>query len=172
MKIVYRSTHPDVIEHWRNTGAAEAQNAWRARVDEALADLGFPGARPVLKGETRVVGVECSAEPPDGWRRNRDLAGTIAPARRTAAGKKIGERLDTLRRPDPRQNMPGGMPEVAFAKHTFMQCGIAPHGDAIYVTWPDEIDKGDGSHIDLTVWERIKLSEFYALLEAEEAQAS
>ncbi|TYK45208.1 hypothetical protein [Actinomadura decatromicini] len=172
MKIVYRSTHPDVLDHWRNTGSAEAQQAWRARVEETLTDLGLAGCRLVLKGETRVVGVEYDGEPPEGWRRNRDLAGSIAPARRTAVGKEIGKRLDDLRRPDPRRDLPGGMPDVAFAKHTFMRCGIAPHGDAVYVTWPDEIDKGDGSYIDPNVWDRIKLSEYYALLEAEEANAS
>ncbi|OLT13059.1 hypothetical protein BJF79_03945 [Actinomadura sp. CNU-125] len=172
MKIVYRSTHPDVLEHWRNTGAAEAQVAWRDRVDATLTDLGFPDSNPVVQGETRVIGVTHNGEPPAGWRRNRDLKGTITPARRTTTGKEIGKRLDALRRPDPRKNMPGGMPEVAFTGHTFMQCGIAPHGDAIYVTWGAELDSGDATHIAPEVWERIKTSEFYAVLEAEEAKAS
>lgn len=170
MKIVYRSTHPDVLEHWRNTGSAEAQQAWQDRLNQALTDLGFPGRRPVMKG-TRVVGVEHDGEPPEGWRPNRDLPGSIAPARRTKPGKRIGEQLDDLRRPNPRKDLPGGMPEVAFAKHTFLRCGIAPIGDAIYVTWSSEIDEADARHIDSAVWGRVKTSEYYAALEAEEASS-
>jgi hypothetical protein len=174
MKIVYRSTHPDVLEHWRKTGAAEAQQAWRTSLKEALTELGFDGRRPILKGDTRVVAVEYDGEPPEGWRRNHDFAGSIAPARRTATGTKIGERLDRLNRPDPRKNIPGGMPELAFTRKNprFLMCGIEARGDAVYVTWGEELDEGDARHIDPTVWERIKTSEYYAVLEAEEANAS
>lgn len=175
MKIVYRSAHPDVLAHWRNTGSAEAQQAWRDRVNAAFADLGFPGRRFATKGENRVIGVEHPSDDiPEGWRRDRDLRSCIVPARRTAAGKKIGERLDRLNRPDPRKNIPGGMPELAFTRKNprFLMCGIALHDDAVYVTWGEELDEGDARHIDLTVWERIKTSEYYAVLEAEEANAS
>lgn len=174
MKIVYRSTHPDVLAHWRRTGAAEAQEAWRDHVNRVIADLGFPGARFATSGETRVVGVEYpqDEQPPKGWRRNRKLPSAISPDRRTTAGKAIGQRLEKVSRPDPRRDMPGGMPDVAFATHTFMRCGIALLAEAVYVTWSDVLDEGDASHIDPTVWERIRLSEYYALLEAEEANAS
>lgn len=170
MKIVYRSTHPDVLEHWRNTGSPAAQDAWRDRVNATLAELGFPGRRFATQGEGRVIGVEYPGDViPEGWRRDRELRSAIVPARRTKLGKEIGQRLDRLHRPNPRRNLPGGMPEIAFAKHTFLRCGIRPVGDAVYVIWSSEIDEGDGRHIDPTVWERIKTSEYYAVLEAEEA---
>ena len=172
MMIVYRSSHPDVLDHWRNTGSADAQVAWRDRVDTTLTDLGFPDSKPVVQGDTRIVGVTHDGEPPEGWRPARDPRGTIAPARRTTKGKAIAKRLDALRRPDPRRDLPGGMPEIAFTGRGFMQCGVAPHSGAIYVTWSHEIDAGDAAHIDPDVWERIKTSEYYAVLEAEEAQAS
>lgn len=173
MKIVYRSTHPDVLEHWRRTGSAEAQQAWRERVNEVIADLGFPGHRFATKGETEVVGVEYPQDKPypKGWRRNSKLPSAISPDRRTTAGKGIGQRLDKVSRPNPRSGLPGGMPEVALAKHTFMHCGVRRIGDAIYVTWSSEIDSGDARHIDPAVWERVKTSEYYAALEAEEAKS-
>jgi hypothetical protein len=174
VKVVYRSTHPDVFAHWEATASADAQQAWRDRVNAVLADLGFPGRRFATKAETRVIGVEhpTNEDIPEGWRRDRDLPSAIVPNRRTAAGKKIGKRLDELNRPDPRNNLPGGMPGDAFNSHTLMFPGIAKHAGAVYVIWSDAIDDTNRVDIDSSVWERIRLSEYYAVLEAEEANAS
>jgi hypothetical protein len=174
-KVVYRSTHPDVIAHWESTASAETRNAWRQKVEAAVADLGFPGRRFATQDGRKVIGVEYpnDEDMPAGWRRNRNLTSSITPDRRTANGRRIRERLDALTAPCPRENLPGKMPDTAFSRgFGLMKPGVARHGDAVYVTWSEEIDKGDAAHIDPTVWQRIKLSEYYAALEAEEAKAS
>jgi hypothetical protein len=175
-EVVYRSTHPDVLTHWQRTASAEAQQAWLDKVNAAIADLGFPGRRFATSNETRVIGVEHPTDEPipAGWRRDRRLPSAIVPARRYSAGKKIGERLDALSRPDPRKALPGGMPEIALnkAESVFLYAGVTRHGDAVYVTYSGDIDKSYRVHIDPRVWESVRLSEYYAVLEAEEVQAS
>ncbi|MFC9973607.1 hypothetical protein ACFVH6_22200 [Spirillospora sp. NPDC127200] len=168
--IAYRSTHPDVLAHWENTASAAAQQAWRDRVNAAIADLGFPDRKFATAGRFTVIGVEHPEDEPipDGWRRDRDLPTAIVPARRTKTGKDIGRRLDALHRPSPRRDLPGGMPEVAFARHSFMRCGVELLGGAVYVTWSDELDEADARHIDPQVWERVRLSQYYAAREAEQ----
>jgi hypothetical protein len=171
--VVYRSTHSDVLAHWQATASAEAQNAWREKVEAVLAELGFPGRRFATSGNTdrKVIGVEHphGEEVPEGWRRSRELPEAIVPARRTSVGKRIGKQLDKLILPNPRKGMPGGMPHIAFAAKVpqFLQPGVARRGDAVYVTWSGELDEGDAAHIDPGFWERVKLSEYYAVLEAE-----
>lgn len=172
-KVVYRSTHPDVLAHYDNTASAEAQNAWREKVEELIAQLGFPGRQFATAGgfEGRyVTGVAHprDEEIPEGWRRDSKLPEAITPDRRRAAGKRIAKRLQALPQPNPRKAMPGGMPDMAFGAAALMRPGVARYGDAVYVTWSGELDKTDAAHIDPAVWERVKLSEYYA---AKEQQA-
>ena len=169
-KVAYRSTHPDVLAHWDNTASAQAQTAWRERVDAAIADLGFPGRRFATKDETRVVGVEHPHDEPvpDAWRRDRKNPDVIVPARRTKAGRDIHDRLATLARPCPRHNLPGGMPKMAISGLALMHPGVDRIGDTVYVTWSGELKGGDADRVDLDVWQRIKLSEYYAAVEAAE----
>ncbi|REF00240.1 hypothetical protein [Thermomonospora umbrina] len=172
-EVVYRSTHPDVLAHWDRAGSADAQTAWRARVDQVIADLGFPGRRFAtsdgLRG-VKVTGVEHPKDEPvpAGWRRDGSLPGAITPDRRRRLGKEVAERLDGLAAPNPRRDLPGGMPDVAFSSLRLMRPGVARLGDAVVVTWSAEIDSGDAEHIDPAVWERIRLSEYYAAVEAEQ----
>jgi hypothetical protein len=173
-KIVYRSTHPDVLAHWQNTASAEAQSVWREKVNKTLADLGFPGRRFATSDgfdDCHVVGVEHpeGEDIPAGWRRHKDLPVAITPDKRRAAGKRAVERLAAIPRPNPRKKLPGGMPHVGFGISRFLKAGIARYGDAVYVTWSGELEKGDASNIDPAVWERVKLSEYYAAREQHEA---
>lgn len=173
---VYRSAHPDVLKHWQDTASAEAHNAWREHVETTLANLGFPGRRFAIQGENRVIGVEYPLDQPDqpvpdGWRRDQKLRTAIVPARRTALGKKIGDRLDKLGRPNPRHTLPGGMPEMAFSGLALMHPGVERHGDIVYVSWSGELKGGDADRIDPAVWEQIRLSEYHTVLEAEQDAA-
>lgn len=174
--IVYRSTHPDVLTHWDKTASAAAQKAWRARVDATVAELGFEGRNPVVTdtifGAT-VTGVEHPADGPlpTGWRRHRDLDGAIAPHKGTKVGKEAAAKLRRLDLPNPRLNMPGGIPKAASAasERAFLAPAVQRIGDAVYVRYSQEISEKDAARIDSTVWKRTPLSVYYAALEAEEA---
>ena len=171
--IVYRSTHPDVLAHWEKTGSVEAQKAWRERVNEALAELGFPGRKFATTSgfkDTEVTGVEHpeGEDAPVGWKRNKDLPSAIVPDKRRAAGKRAAARLAEVTMPNPRSRMPGEMPGACFAGTgmALMRPGIARHGDAVYVTWSRELEEPTADNIDTAVWERVKLSEYYAAKES------
>ncbi|MGI5418686.1 hypothetical protein [Actinomadura luteofluorescens] len=173
--IVYRSTHPDVLAHWDAKGSREAQQAWRARVDATVADLGFEGRNPVVSetifGAT-VTGVQHPADQPipDGWRRHPHLDDAIAPHKATKTGKAAAAQLRQLDLPNPRLGMPGGVPKVASAAHesAFLAPAVQRIGDAVYLRWSQEIAAGDARLIDGAVWERVPLSEYYAAREAAE----
>jgi hypothetical protein len=172
-KIVYRSTHPDVLAHWEKTGSADAQRAWRKRVQEAIAELGFPGRRFATTNGFDDIDVTAIEHPdsediPVGWKRTKKLAGAIEPDKRRAAGKRAAERLAKLTAPNPRRKLPGGMPSMSFIGHSLAKPGLARHGDAVYVTWSRELEDSEASNIDPAIWQRVKLSEYYAVLEQQE----
>jgi hypothetical protein len=176
-KVVYRSTHPDVLAHFESTASADAQNAWRKRVEALIAQLGFPGRRFATASGFEGRHVTGVAHPqdediPEGWRRDSKLPEAITPDRRRAAGKRIAKRLEDLPQPNPRKAMPGGMPDMAFGAAALMRPGVARYGDAVYVTWSGELDKTDAQHIDSAAWERVKLSEYYAAKEQQDAAVS
>jgi hypothetical protein len=173
-KVVYKSTHPDVLAHHiRHT---ERSTAWHHQLKTAIADLGFEGAN-VWMADNTVAGIvrPRGAEVPHGWRWDRTAAEpVIVPARKTAEGKRLGRLLEGLTRPDVRTQMPGGMPRHSTAAReiAFLSCGFVQVGGAVFVTWSTEIRSSDADRIDPAVWERIKLSEFYAAIEAQSEAAS
>lgn len=174
--IVYRSTHPDVLAHWDKTASAEARKAWRARVDAVLADLGFAGRHPVVTDTilgTVVTGVEHreGGPFPAGWRAHRSMDGAITPHKGTKVGKAAAEDLGKLALPNPRKDLPGGMPHIADAasEAAMLRPAIQRFGDVVYVRWSQQISDRDTDQIDGAVWDRAALSEYYAALEAEEA---
>lgn len=172
-RTAYRSTHPTVLAAWRATQeqADEIVRQRKALLDE----LGFTG-RPVLVHGQRIIGVGHLDEHgpvPDGWRRDRDTADVIVPDRRRAAGKALAARLDALTMPDPRRDLPScGMPEAASSapRGRMYWPGMQLLGDAVYVTWgcdPERVE--ENGQVDPAVWERVRLSEYYAAVEATEA---
>jgi hypothetical protein len=167
---VFRSTHPDALAAW-HTAHEQAQEIGRQR-RTLLDDMGFAG-RPALINEGRMLGVEHRDEHgpiPEGWRRDRHTDGAIVPHRRTKTGAAIGKKLDALTMPDVRRKLPGGMPEMAWdlGNGRVYYPGISLHGDALYVRWGGDPEKSERSvRLDPGVWERLKLSEYYAVLEAE-----
>lgn len=174
--VVYRSTHPDVLAHWEATAGPEAQQAWRDRVAAALDELGFEGRRFIVSDYidvSVVTGVEHpSDEPiPEGWRLHPKRDDAIAPRRSTRLGKAADRLLSTLVRPNPRKGMPGGMPHIANAARAcaFLSAAAEPIDGALYVRWSQEISERDRDQIDTAVWERVRLSEYYAACEKADA---
>lgn len=178
--VVYRSTNAAVLAHWEAATGAEAQQAWRDRVDAALAELGFAGRRAIVAtylSGTEVTGVEHPAsEPiPLGWRPYPGVGATarsaIRPKRSTKDGKAAAETLAALTRPNPRAGMPGGMPHVASSAvgMAFMRAAMQLMDGALYVRWPEEPADVDLRRIDTKVWERVRLSEYYAAREKADA---
>ncbi|MFD9950545.1 hypothetical protein ACFWYW_57545 [Nonomuraea sp. NPDC059023] len=163
-KVVYRSTHPDVLAAWGF--AARAREEWADQMKAFLDEHGL-GKRTVwtynVTGE--VFGIEDNGDDiPDGWRVD-SRTGHLMPKLATKRGKAISARLKELPQPDPRASMPG-MPAECFVSLARLVCGLAELGGALYATWSREISE---SEVDASLWERVKLSEYYAAVEAHEA---
>lgn len=157
---VYRSTKPDVVQRWLD--ARDAVNAWSDKLKTALADLGLAGRDAFyneITGRIEGIGYD-GGYVPDDWRVDR-RTGYLVPRLTTKAGKTIDATLVGLLRPDPR-NLPG-MPRQVYVSLNRLTCGVEEIGGALYVKWSQPIPEDD---VDLTVWERIKLSAYYAVLEA------
>ncbi|MGI5155773.1 hypothetical protein [Microbispora sp. CA-102843] len=172
---VYRSTHPGILAAW-DKAHEQAEQIGRQR-RQLLDELGFEG-RPALIDGRRMVGVQHTAEHgpiPEGWRRDQHTDGAIVPDRRRATGKAIARRLDALTMPDFRRMLPGGMPQMAWDLESgkIHWPSFALMEGAVYVRWgcdPEKAEKGD--RIDPEIWERVKLSEYYTVVErTEQAQA-
>lgn len=160
---VYRSTDPEVLRRWHDTKAAV--EAWGDKLKAALHDLGM-GDRQVWYDQIsgRLMGLaRGEGETPDGWRIDR-RTGYLVPRLTTKAGKEIGAKLSALRRPDPRDLI--GMPKHVFVSLSLLTCGLKLLDGALYVHWSQPIPEDE---VDLTLWERVRLSEYYAVVEREEA---
>lgn len=173
-EVVYRSSHPDVLAHWRKQ--PELYDEWRRKIDGLLTAFGFAADSAVALRGSKVIGFVYpqDAPLPAGWRRDREMPSAIVAARRTAAGRRIGDQLEAVPQPDPRDGLPGGMPSVAFAATgmALMHPGIALIGGCVVVTWSGELEAPKADRIDPAVWERVPLSQYWAMREAAEGGAA
>lgn len=163
-KTVYRTSNAEALAAWH--AAVDAREAWGEQMKAFLAEHGF-GDRSVYVSHTgRVLGVQRldDEDAPEGWRVD-SRTGYLMPRLAKRTGKQIGARLDELKQPDPRDAMPG-MPRECFVSLALLTCGLALMGDALYATWSRAIPE---DQVDLTIWERVKLSEYYAAAEAHES---
>ncbi|MEV7014076.1 hypothetical protein [Streptosporangium sp. NPDC051022] len=163
-KVVYRSAHPDVLKIWGDSDAATQD--WQTQVEAFLDEHRLTGRNVYFSdASSAILGVEHNEneEVPPGWRVHR-THGYLVPRLTTKAGKTANTRLDELKRPDPRDEVPG-MPKNCLVGASFMTCGMQVMGGVLYVTWPRPIPE---SQVDLAVWEPVKLSEYYAAIEAAE----
>ncbi|RCG27218.1 hypothetical protein DQ384_26220 [Sphaerisporangium album] len=164
---VYRTRLPGVLQLWQHL--AHADDAWNTEVKAALSELDMAGRKVIVDEYTgAIIGVEHDGgDPPAGWRVHRKL-GHLVPNRSITAGKRIDQVLDRLRRPDVRDRLPG-MPRQHWGGPALLTCGVAvhedEHGPALYATWPGSIPD---ELVDGEIWERLRLSVYYAVLEAEE----
>ncbi|MGR6922608.1 hypothetical protein ACU635_50855 [[Actinomadura] parvosata] len=163
---VYRSFAPKVLAHWRDAEAAVV--AWRQKVRVTLAELGVDDRNAMVNSLTGViVGLDHAGEPPEGWRLD-GRTGYIVPRLNTKAGRLIGAALDELRRPDPREALPG-MPKDCRVGNRLRMCAVRPMKGALYATWGGPIPE---RVVDLTLWQPVKLSEYWAVVELEESEAA
>lgn len=168
---VYRSSHPDVLAKW--DARQRDLHDWRDRFHAECANLGIDPDK--VQGNTwsgNITGVRYNdGDPiPEGWRHDK-RSGQLRPALKTAAGKRIDAALKTMRRPEPADDIPG-MPYTYWPDegNGIYRVRMRLHGGALYAVWPCPV--GSDLGVDLALWERVKLSEFYAMVEAEEAAGS
>lgn len=166
---IYRSSHSDILAAWE-----QAQETWRAYVAQRAAQVeawGFTD-RPMYVTRSvfgdRVAGfgyLTGEQQAPDGWRRERGKA-WMAPARTTPRGKVIGREFDAvaqvpnLRRSFERFGMPTTL-SVGGLRITTYEAEL--YDDAVWVRWHDA---EPSSEPPAEFWERVKLSEFYAMVES------
>lgn len=182
---VYRATDPTIMESaraWR-----ERAKQWQAEclvfAAKYAAEFGRTDVSPVstayANGSRHLTGLthDGSSQVPTGWRlvmgsqRSPDC---LVPVRRSKTGKVVGAQMDALIL---EAFFPEGMPNTVFHEDHWYSPGIEVHGDDLYVTWgfdPAECsswEKGFGPGVfDSSRWERVKLSEYHAMKEAEEAR--
>ncbi|MEW9530733.1 hypothetical protein [Microbispora sp. NPDC049125] len=160
-KVVYRSARPQVVSAYQ--AAFAALEEWAKQTEEVLARRGLSGRMVYYtNSDNRLVGVghNDGDDIPDGWRFDHKR-GCLVPRLTSAEGKRIAAELAELRKPDPREAAPG-MPKNILASGQFMTCGMDLMEGAVYAWWPDSIPV---EQVDLTLWEPVKLSEYYALVE-------
>lgn len=161
---VYRTTNPAIVKQWHDTNAAVTE--WAKTLEAALEEMGVGGRMAFYDSVSgRVIGVAAKGGAiPEGWRRDRSHD-RIVPARSTKPGKAIGAKLDALRRPEVR-NLPG-MPKHAMPGLCLLTIGLRFMDGAVYAKWSRPIPEDE---VDLSIWQRVKLSVYYAVLETEAEQ--
>jgi hypothetical protein len=92
---------------------------------------------------------------------------TVVPNIRRKAGKDLRDELQALRSNGPKLL---GMPDFQLVGFRSLAPAIFEHDGAMWVMWAEDItDVRTGGAVDLTLWEPIPLSAFYAAKEAHEA---
>lgn len=172
--VVYRSTHPDVLATWDEL--REHRREIGAKLHEFARAVDPERDRNIV-GDGSGERVNGLAHDPDwpvpaGWRVvNRGLL-HIVPRLSTKAGKAAAERLSRLQPQDPRHvlSVKHGIPSAFFGGSgdsmpgiRFYSPGVQQLGDALYVTWARQPEEPH----DPAKWEPVKLSEYYAAIEAE-----
>ncbi len=179
METVYRSTHPDVLAAVATYRAAMAD--WHERTAALLTDLGFVGRDLLVAttlGHRHITGVEFKpGDPiPEGWRRQgKGSATRLVPRLGLKAGKAIARRIDEAKPPaDVRTDLPG-MPAHRWNGSAFDTPALHEIDGAVWLVWPYELKAtavvGDtrSDYVQVRMWERVRMSEFHAALEAKEA---
>jgi hypothetical protein len=175
---VYRSRSPEVLAAMR--AANESVQAYVRATNQVLDDAGagnYATWRDTSGSRAgRFVGLDIPQDefPPKGWRM---LSKYAVPDKRTKAGKQAVAALAAIRHPgDPRHSLIGMPPDVSTTIG-FTSCGtrFLEDGTALYVWWRidpaacrESFSRGK-FEIDRTLWEPVRLSEYYAAVEAADA---
>lgn len=159
--IAYRSDHPDVLAA---VTIHAAQGAEFGETITALAhDIGGPDCQPLIRQDSLAVGLSAFTRPPgtlpDGMR--VDALGHLVPNKRTAAGKAIARRMEDTKQVPHLATLLPGMPAISTSRGWFATPGHVATTTEVWVTWSHEPDG-----VDPEVWERAKLSAYYAAQEA------
>lgn len=173
-KIAYRATDPQRIREWSES-LEPLYRAFEEEKDRLKKQIG----KDVLIMRESFDGVWVTGyderegkDPLPNWRKDAS-SGYMMPDRRTSTGKKIAERLDRISyKPGP---IPG-LPELVWGEGYMGPFAVAEF-DGDFYAWLGFDIREEGSHnplddVDPKIWERIKLSEFHAAKEAQEAKVS
>jgi hypothetical protein len=179
---VYVSRQPEVVGAW--LAGEEALRAYVKQTRAVLNERGLgeykvwrstSGWRP---WEFRGLDVPQDEFAPEGWRLNKSREFAV-PDKRTKAGKQIAAALAAVKHPgNPGDDLPG-MPADVLVGGGFQTPAIRLLEDrtALYVAWRTdpagcrESFRSRSVAIDRDLWERAKLSDYYAAVEAYEASA-
>ena len=182
MKVVYRSRDPRVLAVIESFEAET--KAWAEKAAALLAELGFGDRKWMVQRPPdgmRITGITVRdgdrENPPPGWRIIDHAGPALRPNRRLKAGKEAQTRIDQCQPPKhPRARLPG-MPGCYFSATAIHFPNLGDLGDgAVYVDWSTRVpeltadldpkEKKRRGGVDLAIWERVKLSEYYAAVEA------
>lgn len=178
----YRTSDPEAISEWE--AAHGALDAYRDRLAQALDDLGVGqyliGVSTSGWSPGQFLGLKIPEDQfaPAGWRMAERANLWIAvPDKRTRIGKAAYAALEALAHPgSPRKNL-RGMPFDVYAAYgdgtgRVFTPGADLLGGVLYVTWstdPETAQDRRGrclAQVDSAIWERVRLSEYHAALEA------
>jgi hypothetical protein len=177
-KVVFRTTHPEVLTAFKQ--AVDAYDKWGKRI-RAFAKEVHPDAKPMVSeawGDRQLGGISMVEPIPDGWRIDNNKAGYpryLVPRRSVKAGKEWAKRLDELRNaPSIRSALPG-MPSNVVSGISLLNPGLEERNGVLYATWAEDprrskADTGFSKTdtVEESIWEQVKLSEYYAIKESEE----
>lgn len=181
--VVFRSTDPAVRAAFLD--ARKRYDDWAVAIAELAREV-HPDAKPMVThswGMERFGGITKVDPVPDGWRIDQQRAGyspMLVPRRSTKEGKAWLKRIEELRSgPNVRASLLG-MPGGGAAGLAYESPGIEIYDDCLYVIWghdPADLDMGwnpqeAADEVDPKLWERVKLSQYYADKEAREAKRS
>lgn len=185
----YRSEHPDVLAEWDRI----VNSTWSKDVCAWSETVGFDGKQYVTGASGRVTGFPApeSGEIPVGWR-EIDHRGVrfCAPDKRRKAGKDAAARLVEFGERPTASDLPGMPDEIwvssgrsDFTHRVHHVAAAFVHNGAVWIRWDVDADRveatgnGDGFLIsfarrryDPAMWEKAKLSEFFAAQEAHDAE--
>lgn len=192
---VYRSTRTEVLAAVAKYRAA--MKDWHRDAETLLTELGFPGRHFIVStgmGQRWISGVEYHDDDPipDGWRLRwfRETA-VLVPHRGTNLGRAAAAKVQGCPVPNlPQADLPGMPGDRIFDDSRMRSPGLREMAGAIWISWgatglpeipadgPErEEHLGDdeqqrrvrlADHVDLAIWERVKLSAYYAAVEAQE----
>lgn len=147
---------------------SQAMQAWHSKAVAWAKEVDPNYERRTVTTDGTWLGLEYNDawKTPKGWRLVRPERGCpyITPHKKSLVGLEALRRMRTdLKHPgDLRAALPG-MPSMAIVNHRWLTPGLEFYGQTICVIWAT--DPQLGAH---EPWERIKLSEYYALKEAED----
>jgi hypothetical protein len=175
---VYRSRDPQVTYAWK--GAEAALHEYVKDTERVLEEMGLGGYKVYRDTHHwhpwHFAGLAIPQDefPPDGWRMNAKYEAYAVPDKRTKAGKRAAAALAAVKHPGaPMAKVPGMPQDVCYpGGFTSPAVSLLEDGIALYVAWRidpagcRESFSSKSAEIDLALWERAPLSEYYAAKEA------
>jgi len=173
----YRSSHPSVLDEWN--AWQEQIAAWRTRVREFMAD--YPGDYRCVDRGQRIIGLALPAPGLDmGLWRHQHSAGfgpILVPRKLRKHEERHGESVVLRARFDAlachRALALPGMPDTVMLGSHWYSPGAMQREGAVWVNWSITYEHVEADNtwasrqFDGDLWQRARVSEFYAAKEAD-----